>query len=467
MNAVSRNDTDRNTLALQWTGMVPWILRRLRHNAAVRRYRDECQSAGFLGLLRAAACWDETRGAKFNTLAFIYIRSAVLKEATRNARQSGVLFRDLAHDDKDFPFDLPARAAPAESPELDKERLATALARLRPRLARVLVMRYGLDQQGERTLEAAGAELGVGKERVRQIEALALRRMARELGRLEQLAEGCIARLDSCDHPREADAAPAEVMSPAAPEVGADHNLSKPSGDAAHSTSALRGKLPDYTSLAETVHRWAVRAGVEVDNLSLSYQGRLVLLLPLLANEAPATEAPPPDEDAQAERGPCISPIVLDILRVLREAGQPLTGMRLMEELASRDIEWSKTSVEHYLASMVKDGTLENPPDARPRGYRFPESASIPVESYKPAPSLGDKGRPVSRVALDILKVIEEEGRPLTTTRLLEAMAKRGMEWSHRAVADHLVRMVEDGTLENPTGVKPRGYRFPLCEATQ
>jgi RNA polymerase primary sigma factor len=55
--------------------------------------------------------------------------------------------------------------------------LATALAGLAPRMQRVLVLRFGLDGEGPRTLEDIGAELGVTRERVRQLESRALREL--------------------------------------------------------------------------------------------------------------------------------------------------------------------------------------------------------------------------------------------------------------------------------------------------
>ena len=53
--------------------------------------------------------------------------------------------------------------------------LARALSQLKPRLQRVVVLRYGLDGSGGRTLEQVGVELGITRERVRQLETRALR----------------------------------------------------------------------------------------------------------------------------------------------------------------------------------------------------------------------------------------------------------------------------------------------------
>ena len=55
--------------------------------------------------------------------------------------------------------------------------LARALAQLKPRLQRVLILRYGLDGTNGRTLEQVGVELGITRERVRQLETRALREL--------------------------------------------------------------------------------------------------------------------------------------------------------------------------------------------------------------------------------------------------------------------------------------------------
>jgi RNA polymerase primary sigma factor len=52
--------------------------------------------------------------------------------------------------------------------------LAGALARLDPRMRRVLTLRFGLDGESAHTLEDVGAVLGVTRERVRQLETRAL-----------------------------------------------------------------------------------------------------------------------------------------------------------------------------------------------------------------------------------------------------------------------------------------------------
>ena len=55
--------------------------------------------------------------------------------------------------------------------------LARAMAQLKPRLRRVLVLRFGLDGSNGRTLEQVGVELGITRERVRQLETRALREL--------------------------------------------------------------------------------------------------------------------------------------------------------------------------------------------------------------------------------------------------------------------------------------------------
>ena len=55
--------------------------------------------------------------------------------------------------------------------------LLDALARLQPRQRRVIIERFGLDGVRPRTLEEVGSNLGITRERVRQLEARALREL--------------------------------------------------------------------------------------------------------------------------------------------------------------------------------------------------------------------------------------------------------------------------------------------------
>jgi RNA polymerase primary sigma factor len=55
--------------------------------------------------------------------------------------------------------------------------LSEALLRLNPRMQRVLTLRFGLDGRAPRTLEEVGVELGVTRERVRQLETRALQEL--------------------------------------------------------------------------------------------------------------------------------------------------------------------------------------------------------------------------------------------------------------------------------------------------
>jgi len=65
--------------------------------------------------------------------------------------------------------------------------LAEALAALGERERRVLILRYGLDHGEPKTLEDIGRRLGLTRERVRQIETEALKRLAR-LREMESVA---------------------------------------------------------------------------------------------------------------------------------------------------------------------------------------------------------------------------------------------------------------------------------------
>jgi RNA polymerase primary sigma factor len=81
------------------------------------------------------------------------------------------LFADLIEDE--------FSAQPDERTAIEHRHgeLSVAIARLAPRMQRVLVLRFGLDGEGSRTLEDIGTELGVTRERVRQLESRALREL--------------------------------------------------------------------------------------------------------------------------------------------------------------------------------------------------------------------------------------------------------------------------------------------------
>jgi len=65
----------------------------------------------------------------------------------------------------------------ATSDRLRAVELTVALEKLNPRMRYVLSARFGLDGQSARTLEEVGVELGITRERVRQLESRALREL--------------------------------------------------------------------------------------------------------------------------------------------------------------------------------------------------------------------------------------------------------------------------------------------------
>ncbi|HET7855634.1 MAG TPA: sigma-70 family RNA polymerase sigma factor [Gaiellaceae bacterium] len=81
------------------------------------------------------------------------------------------LYGDLIEDTKsDQPDDATAK-------QLRSVELAEAMLRLNPRMRHVLAMRFGLNGQTPKTLEEVGTDLGITRERVRQLESRALREL--------------------------------------------------------------------------------------------------------------------------------------------------------------------------------------------------------------------------------------------------------------------------------------------------
>ncbi len=91
----------------------------------------------------------------------------------------GFVLRELG-ESHDYLDQLPADVeSPDKAAELNDSRrdLERRLSRLDARSRRVLVMRYGLDGDGERTLEEVGQYLGITRERVRQLQKKAMTRL--------------------------------------------------------------------------------------------------------------------------------------------------------------------------------------------------------------------------------------------------------------------------------------------------
>ena len=198
-----RTSGDRRALHALVEGNLRFVV------STARRYRgrgvpmEDLVNEGNLGLLRAAERFDPDRGVRFVTYAAFFVRQTMLDAVARSGRTAPPLPEDRADrtgrrsraavvvsleaprtpDDSGTALAelLEDPAAPgADGPGAGRERrrtLETGLAFLPGREERVLRLFFGLDGRGQRSLARIGRELGVSRERVRQLKDRALARL--------------------------------------------------------------------------------------------------------------------------------------------------------------------------------------------------------------------------------------------------------------------------------------------------
>lgn len=149
---------------------------------------------GNLGLMKAAEKFEPDRGFRFSTYATWWIRQSItraiadqgrviripvhlVESINRVKKTTGELLRKNGREPTAEEIAVRLDMEPDRVRELLRRELANVLKSLTPREERVLTLRFGLEDGQARTLEELGKEFNVTRERIRQIEAKALRKL--------------------------------------------------------------------------------------------------------------------------------------------------------------------------------------------------------------------------------------------------------------------------------------------------
>lgn len=102
MNIPILNDSDRKIIT-ENIDLVFGVWRDLKNNWIKFSFKDDLVEAGYEGLCRAAAKWDEALNYKFSSLAYPYIQSAMYHELKRIRRRStrDINIDKVVHTDDD------------------------------------------------------------------------------------------------------------------------------------------------------------------------------------------------------------------------------------------------------------------------------------------------------------------------------------------------------------------------------
>ena len=148
---------------------------------------DELVAEGNVALMRAVDKFNFALGNRFSTYATYAIQRHFFRISHRG-RQQRRRFTPADESLRSIPAAEPAQGCNSVQIDQLKELFTKFLGELEPREQQIVVARFGFDGQAPRTFRELGAEMGVCKERIRQIQTRAMekiRGMATE-ARLEQ-----------------------------------------------------------------------------------------------------------------------------------------------------------------------------------------------------------------------------------------------------------------------------------------
>lgn len=187
---ISTEDTAKRALIEHNLRLVVYIARKFENTGI---YVEDLISIGTIGLIKAINTFNPEKNIKLATYASRCIENEILMYLRKNqSRRSEISIDEPLNVDWDGNELLLSDILGTENDviyrgiedEVDRMLLSTAMDKLTPRERQIMVMRFGLNNQREKTQKEVADTLGISQSYISRLEKRIIKRLKREILRM-------------------------------------------------------------------------------------------------------------------------------------------------------------------------------------------------------------------------------------------------------------------------------------------